>query len=104
MTKILVIDTEEQASNMFLKCLEEKGFDALVVKNGLVGVQQAQDYLPDLIISDIMMPKLNSYGVLKELRENPATAIIPLIFVIILATLADIRKGMELGAKTHDIG
>ncbi|MCC5624695.1 2-C-methyl-D-erythritol 4-phosphate cytidylyltransferase [Nostoc sp. CHAB 5715] len=98
MTKILVIDTEEQARNIFLKCLEEEGFNVIAVENGLVGVQQAQEYLPDLIISDIMMPKLDGYGVLRELRENPATAIIPLIFVTILATLADIRKGMELGA------
>ncbi|MBW4427544.1 MAG: hypothetical protein KME50_24670 [Nostoc desertorum CM1-VF14] len=37
--------------------MEEEGFDAIAVENGLVGVQQAQEYLPDLIISDIMMPK-----------------------------------------------
>ncbi|MBG1260342.1 response regulator [Nostoc commune] len=103
MTKILVIDAEKQARNMFLKCLEEEGFDAITVENGLVGIQQAQEYLPDLIISDIMMPKLDGYGVLRELRENPATAIIPLIFATILATLVDIRKGMELGADGYII-
>lgn len=50
MTKILVIDTEEQARNIFLKCLEEEGFDAMAVENGLVGIQQAQEYLPDFNI------------------------------------------------------
>ncbi|KAB8330250.1 response regulator transcription factor [Scytonema tolypothrichoides VB-61278] len=101
MTKILVIENEEQACNMFLKCLEEEGFDAISAENGLVGVQQAQEYLPDLIISEIIMPELNGYGILRALRENPATAIIPLIFVTTKVTRADIRKGMELGADDY---
>ncbi len=101
MTKILVIENEEQARNMFLKCLESEGFDAIGTENGLVGVQQAQEYLPDLIISEIIMPELNGYGVLRALRENPATAIIPLIFVTAKVTRADIRKGIELGADDY---
>ncbi|MGF2035588.1 MAG: DNA-binding response regulator [Nostoc sp. CmiVER01] len=101
MTKILVIDTEKEARNMFLKCLEKEGFDVIVAENGLVGVERAQEYLPDLIISDILMPKLNGYGVLRALRQNPITAIILFIFVTTKVTQADIRKGMELGADDY---
>lgn len=101
MTKILIIDPEAQARNMFLKCLESQGFNALSAENGVVGVQQAQEYLPNLIISEIMMPELNGYGVLRALRENIATAIIPLIFVTAKVTQTDIRKGMELGADDY---
>ncbi|MDZ8225077.1 DNA-binding response regulator [Nostoc sp. ChiVER01] len=101
MTKILVIDTEKEARNMFLKCLEKEGFDVIVAENGLVGVERAQEHLPDLIISDILMPKLNGYGVLRALRQNPITAIILFIFVTTKVTQADIRKGMELGADDY---
>ncbi len=101
MTKILFIENEAQSRNMYLKCLEEEGFDPIGAENGLVGVERAQEYLPDLIISDIIMPKLNGYGVLRALRQNPTTAIIPLIFVTTKVTRTDIRKGMELGADDY---
>ncbi len=101
MTKILVLENEEQARNMFLKCLESQGFDASGAENSLVGVQQAREHLPDLIISEIIMPELDGYGVLRALRQNPTTAIIPLIFVTAKVTLADIRKGIELGADDY---
>lgn len=101
MTKILVIDPEEQACNIFLQSLESERFDVIAAKNGLVGVQQVQKYLPDLIVSEIIMPELNGYDVLKVLRENPTTTIIPLIFVTAKVTRADIRKGMELGADDY---
>ncbi|NJM71043.1 MAG: response regulator transcription factor [Scytonema sp. RU_4_4] len=101
MTKILVIENEEQARNMFLKCLQEEGFNAISAENGLVGVQRALCYLPDLIISEISIPELNGYDVLTTLRQNPVTAMIPLIFVTTKASRADIRKGMELGADDY---
>ena len=101
MTKILVVENEELARNLFLKCLESKGFDAISAENGLVGVHLALWHLPDLIISEISIPKLDGYGVLTMLRHNPTTAIIPLIFVTANSTRADIRKGIELGADDY---
>lgn len=97
MTKILVIESEEQTRDMCLKYLEAEGFATIGVENSTVGVQYAREYLPDLIISAII-PEINGYGVLRMLREHIATAIIPLIFVMDKATKADIRKAMELGA------
>lgn len=101
MAKILVIESEIKSRNIFLKCLKEKGFDPIGAENGLVGIELAQQYLPDLIISGIVMPKLDGYEVLATLRKNPATATIPLIFVTNKATLADIRKAMNLGADDY---
>lgn len=101
MTKILVIENDQQVRNMFLKRLEEEGLDAFGAENGLVGVHRASEQLPNLIISEIIMPELNGYGVLQALRENPSTAIIPLIFVTAKVTRPDIRKGIELGADDY---
>ncbi|GAA6614728.1 response regulator [Scytonema sp. NUACC26] len=101
MTKILVIDPEERTRNIFLKSLKSEGFDAIGTENGLVGVQKAQEHLPDLIISEISLPELDGYGVLAMLRQNPTTAIIPLIFVTAKSARTDIRKGMELGADDY---
>ncbi|MFN6518398.1 MAG: helix-turn-helix domain-containing protein [Nostoc sp. CreGUA01] len=98
---ILVIDNRASTRNPFLEFLKAKGFHTIDAENGLIGVQRALEYLPDLIISAIMMPKLDGYSVLTTLRQNPATAIIPLIFVTTKATRADLRKAMELGADDY---
>ncbi len=71
MKKILVIEDSAQTRGMFLECLEAEGFDTISAENGLVGVQQAQEQLPDLVICDIRMPQLDGYAVLMSLRQNP---------------------------------
>lgn len=101
MKKILLIENQAETRKLFLKCVEAEGFYTIVAENGLIGVQRAQSELPDLVISEIMLPKLDGYGVLTTLRQNPTTAIIPFIFVTAKVTLADIRKGMELGADDY---
>lgn len=64
MKKILVIENEPQSRKMFLECLEAKEFDSIGAENGGVGLLKAQQHLPDLVISDIVMPELDGYGVL----------------------------------------
>jgi len=101
MKKILVIEDTAPTRNLFLECLEAEGFYTIGAENGLVGVQRAQEHLPDLIICDIKMPELDGYGVLTKLRQDPATEIIPFIFVTGMGTRADLRLGMELGADDY---
>lgn len=101
MTKILVIEDEVQSRNLFLECLEAEGFETIFAANGQIGLQQAQQYLPDLVICDIMMPQLDGYGVLTALRQDPVTAIIPFIFLTAKCTRAELRQGMDLGADDY---
>jgi CheY-like chemotaxis protein len=70
-------------------------------KNGLIGALWAREHLPDLIICDVMMPELDGYGVLAALRQDPATATIPFIFLTAKADKVDLRQGMELGADDY---
>lgn len=99
--KILVIEEEAQTRNLFLDGLAAQGFYILSAENGRMGIQLAQTELPDLIICGVMIPKLDGYSVLTTLRQNPATAIIPFIFVTAKGTRRDVRKGMELGANDY---
>ena len=101
MKKILVIEDEARTRSMFQECLETEGFQTFGAENGLVGVQQAQQYLPDLVICDIVMPKLDGYGVLTELRQFPATATIPFIFLTAKTAKNEHRQGMALGADDY---
>ncbi len=101
MKKILVIEDEAQSRDIYLESLEEEGFDVIGAENGRVGVQRAQEQLPDLVLCDIMMPELDGYGVLTTLRKNPGTSTIPVIFVTAKTTEAERRYGMELGADDY---
>ncbi|MDF5708180.1 MAG: response regulator [Nostoc sp. S4] len=99
--KILIIEDDNVTRNLYLKGLKAKGFEPIGANNGLAGIQQAQECIPDLVICDITMPDMDGYSVLATLRQNPLTAIIPFIFLTGSSTRADIRKAMELGADDY---
>lgn len=78
---VLVIEDDPMILSNTLEILTLEGFDTIGAENGFEGVLQAQSQLPNIIICDILMPKLDGFGVLKELRSNPLTAKIPFVFV-----------------------
>ncbi len=99
--KILIIEDDARTRNLFMDCLDSEGFCAIGAENGLEGVTKVQKHLPDLVICDVTMPKLDGYGVLANLRQNPLTAITSFIFLTASTSKAELRKGMELGADDY---
>lgn len=101
MTKILVIEDDATVRTLILKLLKAEGFEVISGENGRTGIQMAQAHEPDLIICDVMMPELNGYEVLEQLRQNSATARIPFVFLSAKADRTDLRQGMDLGADDY---
>jgi DNA-binding response OmpR family regulator len=101
MKKVLVIEDEAETRNILVESLEAEGFDTICAENGRVGVKKAQEYLPDLVICDIIMPELDGYGVLTTLRQNLLTQKIPLIFLTGKTTDVERFYGMDLGANAY---
>ncbi|HET7624684.1 MAG TPA: ATP-binding protein [Verrucomicrobiae bacterium] len=101
MKKILVIDDEEWLREMIQLALSQSGFEVVQAENGERGVELARKELPDLILCDVNMDKLDGYGALSSLRAEPATASIPFILMTGLADHAGMRHGMELGADDY---
>ncbi len=101
MNKILVIEDKAKTRSIFQKGMEAEGFFTINAENGQIGVERSQQDVPDLIVCDVMMPKLDGYHTLATLKQNPITKIIPFIFVTAKATGTDIRRGMELGADDY---
>ncbi|MBD0301883.1 MAG: hybrid sensor histidine kinase/response regulator [Tolypothrix sp. T3-bin4] len=101
MTRILIIEDEQTVRENLLELLEAEGFEATGAENGAIGARLALSYLPDLIISDVMMPELDGFGVLELLRKNPLTDTIPFIFLTAKVDPADLRRGMCLGADDY---
>ena len=101
MSKILVIEDETLTRDMFRDCLEAEGFQTLGAKDGLTGVGLARQHLPNLVLCDIIMPKLDGYEVLNQLRQDTTTAAIPFVFITAKTGKADRRQGMSLGADDY---
>lgn len=101
MKKVLLIEDDEVMRENTAEILELAQYDVAVAPNGRQGSLMAKEIKPDLIISDIMMPGLDGYGVLHILSKDPATASIPFIFLTAKAEKSEWRKGMDLGADDY---
>lgn len=101
MKKILVIEDEQVIRENILKLLKAEGFDVTGAENGLQGLSSAMSNFFDVILCDVMMPKLDGYGVLAALRSNPVSATVPFVFLTGKADRAQMRQGMELGADDY---
>lgn len=101
MKKILVIEDEAETRDNLVLMLEMEGFKSLAAPNGRVGVAVAKEELPDVILCDVSMPKLDGYGVLEALRADERTVSIPFIFLTAKGDKKDLRIGMNLGADDY---
>jgi len=99
--RILVIEDNDDIRESTAEILELANYEVFQANNGKVGVELANQHLPDLILCDIMMPELDGYGVLYLLNKNPQTAATPFVFLTAKAERMDMRKGMEMGADDY---
>lgn len=100
-TKVLVIEDAKDLRDDVVEMLTLEGYDTAGAENGVVGVRLAREFYPDLIVCDIMMPELDGYGVLQNLRATSDTATIPFIFLTAKTDRVDMRHGMVLGADDY---
>jgi DNA-binding NarL/FixJ family response regulator len=101
MKKVLVIEDEPEMRRNLLTILKLEKFQPLGAENGRVGVRVAKAEKPDLVLCDVMMPELDGYGVLRALRDDPATMTTPFIFLTARGEKVDHRAGMDLGADDY---
>ena len=99
--RILVVEDEADIRGNVMRILRMEGFEVLEAENGRIGLDVARAHRPDLVLSDIMMPELDGYGLLEALRADPLTAATPFIFLSARADRSDRRKGMNLGADDY---
>jgi two-component system, sensor histidine kinase and response regulator len=101
MKRILVIDDEEWLREMIQLALRQKGYEVIEAGNGAIGIEKARKDLPDLVLCDVNMEKVDGYATLSALRSEAPTAAIPFILMTGLADNAGMRHGMELGADDY---
>jgi len=99
--KILVIEDNQQVRENIVEILENEGFEMHQAENGTIGIEVAKRVQPELIICDVMMPGIDGFEVLSQLRKNILTSTIPFIFLTAKNTREDLRRGMQMGADDY---
>lgn len=101
MKKILLIEDNEAFSSVLANILSLNNFNVISTDNGKIGVKLAKELQPDLIISDINIPGIDGLMVLNKLRNNLATAKIPIIFLTAEADPDKHRQALQMGANGY---
>jgi len=99
-SKILIVD-DDRVNLMFLNDLLSDEFTLYMAKDGAQALKRADELVPDLILLDIIMPGMDGYEVLSQLKKSERTRDIPVIFITGLNTDGDEMKGLELGADDY---
>ncbi|MCK4525584.1 MAG: response regulator [Candidatus Andersenbacteria bacterium] len=97
--KILVIEDEATLQKALNDVLAQEGYDVLSALDGMSGLDLALKENPDLILLDIILPKMDGFEVLKKLKEKESK--IPVIILTNLSDINDIQKALDLGATTY---
>ncbi len=96
-SKILVIDDNAQNLELLVAYLETLDCQTFTACDGIEGLQKVQEINPDLILLDIMMPRMSGFEVCRKLKSDPASRDIPVIMVTALTEMGDIERGVESG-------
>ncbi|MDX2090655.1 MAG: response regulator [Kofleriaceae bacterium] len=98
---VLVADDSPLIHRHTVPILEDDGYEVHSVFDGEEALARARELLPDLVITDVEMPKLDGYGVCKALKGHPATAHLPVLICSTLGEAADLERGFDAGADDY---
>ena len=99
--RLLLIEDNSDTRQIYKDVFERDGFQVLLAEDGEKGLSYAQSTLPDVILLDLMLPKLHGFDVLTNIRTEQITKAIPVIIISVLEEPADKAKAIELGANDY---
>ncbi len=99
--KVFIIEDEEMLVNMYVSKFEKEGYEIDSAFNGREGLEKVKTYHPDIVLLDVIMPEMDGFMVLKQLKGDASTKNIPVIMLTNLGQGEDVEKGQKLGAKDY---
>jgi PleD family two-component response regulator len=101
MTRILIADDEPAVRQLLELVLSGQGYEVALASNGAQLVRMAQERVPDLVLVDLMMPQIDGYEAIRQLRNDTRTAHLPMLILTAKTTLEDVVVGFEAGADDY---
>ena len=99
--KILAVDDERHIVRLIQVNLERHGYQVVTAFDGKEGLEKVASERPDMLVLDVMMPYMDGFEVLRELKKNPATRDLPVIMLTAKANDQDIYHGWQSGAECY---
>ena len=99
--RILLVEDDDALANVYLIRLQAENFDVLRVANGEEALATALKYHPDLVLLDVMMPKVSGFDVLDILRNTPETSNVKVVMLTALGQESDIERAKALGVNDY---
>ncbi|MCS6860592.1 MAG: response regulator [Abditibacteriales bacterium] len=99
--KILAVDDERHIVRLVQVNLERAGYEVITAFDGVEALKKVHEEKPDLIVLDVMMPQMDGFETLKNLKANPATRDIPVIMLTAKAQDADVFRGWQSGVDCY---
>ena len=103
MKHILLVEDNDNIRENLAEIMELAGYTVQTAANGRLGLAMAMQYVPDLVVCDIMMPELDGFGVLEGMKKEPALQHVPLIFLTAMSEPKEKSLGLEMGAHDYII-
>lgn len=99
--KVLVIEDDPSALRFSAYALEQEGYQVLTAANGVKGLKMAQEEEPDLVVLDVMLPGMDGFELCHRLRNDPATARLPILMLSVKGRESDSNMGLAVGADDY---
>ena len=100
-TKILIVEDDTFLAGIYANKFEKEGFEVLLATDGEMGLKLAKKDAPQIILLDILLPKLDGFEVLEKLKSDAGAKMIPVILLTNLGQKEDVDKGLKLGAADY---
>lgn len=100
-TKILIVEDEEILLTALSEELKQEGFEVVGAKDGIEGVEKISSEKPDLVLLDLVMPRLDGIGALKQMKENEQTRDIPVVILTNLSDYDKVSDALSMGAMDY---
>lgn len=98
---VLLVEDDSFLANIYKTKFEMEGFKVTVAENGELGLKEAKKKVPDVILLDILLPKMDGFTVLEHLKEDSDLKAVPVILLTNLGQKDDVEKGLKLGASDY---
>lgn len=99
--KILLVEDERALRDMYTMKLTKEGYEVTAVEDGEQALTSAKEVKPDIVLLDVMIPKIDGFAVLEELRKTKGFAKTPIIMLTNLGQKEDLEKGKKVGATDY---
>jgi len=100
-TKVLLVEDDKMIIDMYTLKFTQEGYDVVQAENGKDGLDLAKKERPDIILLDIILPQMDGFTVLKELKADANVKDTPVVLLTNLGQDGDVKKGLELGANDY---